>query len=138
MRIVVCGGRNYSNFEFLIKIMDELLRDYIQPPNTIQVRDKALFSIATGGATGADTLAERWARMRGIKCKTYLPDWNRYGDAAGPKRNIKMIDTFAPDLLVAFKGGFGTASSIKHAKSKGIKVFTPDEDFNSSKTGSLF
>jgi hypothetical protein len=60
-----------------------------------------------GGARGADALAKDWAMTHPdivrFECKA---DWKRYGPAAGPIRNQRMLD-WSPDLVVAFAGGKG-------------------------------
>ena len=40
--------------------------------------------IISGGASGVDALAEDYAVMMGIPFQKFLPDWDRYGKAAGP------------------------------------------------------
>ena len=47
--------------------------------------------------------------------------WTRYGNSAGPIRNCEML-LQAPDLVVAFKGGKGTAHMVAVARKKGVKV----------------
>jgi len=39
--------------------------------------------LVSGGAKGADTLAERFAKELGIDCEVFLADWNKHGKAAG-------------------------------------------------------
>ena len=40
----------------------------------------------------------------------------------GSARNQYMIATGAPDLVVAFPGGLGTADMVERAKAAGIEV----------------
>lgn len=78
--------------------------------------------IISGGAAGADTLAERYALETGTKLTTYLPDWNKYGKAAGPIRNQDIIN--AADMVLAIWDGqsTGTADSLKKAKAQRKKT----------------
>ncbi len=78
--------------------------------------------IISGGADGADALAERYALETGTKLTTYLPDWNKYGKAAGPMRNQDIIN--AAEIVVALWDGVsrGTADSLKKAKAQRKKV----------------
>lgn len=47
-------------------------------------------TIISGGATGVDSLAERYAKENGIDCKVFEAKWNKYGkydEDAGTDRN---------------------------------------------------
>jgi hypothetical protein len=50
-------------------------------------------------------------------------DWKRLGTAAGPARNAKMLRDGKPDMVIAFKGGRGTANMVKQATEAGVTVF---------------
>lgn len=91
-RIIVCGGRDYTDRERVFAVLDEL-----RP-----------LEIAHGGAKGADALALEWARARNVPYKTYLALWATEGRQAGPIRNRRMFSSFEPDGTVAFPGGRGT------------------------------
>lgn len=108
MKVLVCGGRDYSDG---LRVYAEL--DRLKPDIVIE-----------GGAEGADTFAWRWAR-RNIAAHmllTFKADWSRDGKAAGPIRNQRMIDDGKPDLVLAFPGGRGTADMVRRAKHAGIRV----------------
>jgi hypothetical protein len=109
MRILVCGGRDYDNFEYVNKILDELK---IQNPN---------FILIEGGASGADTLARVWALNNRIVCETYKANWQRDGKAAGPIRNELMLST-GINLVVAFPGGRGTNHMVSIAQRDSVSV----------------
>ena len=47
--------------------------------------------------------------------------WGKFGDAAGPIRNAKMLEEEL-DLVVAFPGGAGTADMVRRSKKAGFKV----------------
>lgn len=79
-------------------------------------------ALIQGGAGGADLLGRCWARMHGMKPITVPADWKRYGRAAGPIRNKRMLTDFKPDLVVAFPGGRGTADMIRQAEAAGVAV----------------
>jgi hypothetical protein len=78
-----------------------------------------------GGARGADALAKDWAMTQPdivrFECKA---DWKRYGPAAGPIRNQRMLD-WSPDLVVAFAGGKGTTDTVRRARAAGVEVIEP-------------
>ncbi len=79
--------------------------------------------VVCGGARGVDEDAACWARSHGIKVTIFPAAWRRYGRAAGPLRNRKMLEYIAPDgMLVAFPGGRGTANILAQARSLGLAV----------------
>jgi hypothetical protein len=106
MNILVCGGRNYHDKAILFATLDKL---------------DAVDIVIQGGALGADALASIWAYERGVHCATVPALWSRYGKAAGAFRNRAML-ALAPELVVAFPGGKGTASMVTLAKAHGIAV----------------
>lgn len=56
--------------------------------------------IVSGGARGADSLAERYANERGLATKIFLPDWESHGKGAGFIRNRDIVDY--ADYVIAF------------------------------------
>jgi hypothetical protein len=106
MRVLVCGGRNYSD-EAAIRA--ELSRF---PPGT---------TIVHGGATGADSLAGIAAAELWLFVEVHPAYWDKYGRRAGPIRNQEMLDS-GIDLVIAFPGGRGTADMVHRARKAGVKV----------------
>lgn len=111
MRILVCGGRDFDNWDLLSDTLD-FESDYAVRGNVI----------IQGGAIGADFLARVWAVDRRVSYEEYPADWKKYGKAAGPIRNQQMLDEGKPDLVVAFPGGFGTADMVRRARKAGVEV----------------
>ncbi|MDR6389207.1 DUF2493 domain-containing protein [Paraburkholderia phenoliruptrix] len=115
MKVIVCGGRDYANVEMLNLVLDEL---HAKTPISVLIQ---------GGAAGADELAFRWfATKPGMHGITHYADWKKHGRAAGPIRNARMLEE-APDVVVAFPGGRGTANMIKQAKAAGVPVIEVEE-----------
>jgi len=110
MRVLVCGGRNYSDQQAVYDALDELHR----------VRKFEL--VIAGGARGADTLAEQWAKDRAIPTKIYQADWETLGRKAGPIRNQRMLDEGLPQLVIAFPGGRGTADMTSRAREAAVET----------------
>jgi SLOG family YspA-like protein len=110
MRVLVCGGRDFSDTDWAYRILDELHRN-----NNIDV-------IIEGDARGADRIAGYWAGKNRIDNLKFRADWDRYGKAAGSIRNTKMLKESKPDLVLAFPGGRGTANMISQAKLADIPV----------------
>jgi hypothetical protein len=112
MKVLVCGGRAYSDRK---RVFDEL--DKLRPDRIIH----------GGCPTGADTLADEYADHRaGIFVTVYRADWKKYGRAAGPIRNAQMATEGKPDMVLAFPGGAGTRNMVTIAKSLGIPTVTVD------------
>lgn len=106
--VLVCGGRHYRDYDRVCEVLDSLI-----PEPT---------KIVTGGATGADLLAEVWAYYRHVSHEKYPADWRTHGYAAGPIRNAEMLSKEQPHIVVAFPGGAGTADMVRKAKKAGIEV----------------
>ena len=78
--------------------------------------------ICEGGADGADKMARELAKKVGWDSVTYWANWTRYYKSAGPIRNCWMLDSFKPQLCVAFPGGPGTQNMVSICKDNGIEV----------------
>ncbi len=109
MRAIVCGGRDFEDYGFLRDFLDVIAREH------------GIDMVIEGGADGADALARRWARDRATPRLTVPADWYGFGRQAGPKRNAEML-THAPDIVIAFPGGRGTADMVNKARAAGIQV----------------
>ena len=114
MKVLVCGGRDYDNWS---EIEYQLGTIHAETP---------IKQIIAGGAKGADTLAVLWAKGEHIPVREFFADWKKHGRAAGPIRNRQMLDMGQPDLVVAFKGGKGTANMVSLAHSSGVRVIEAD------------
>ena len=106
---LVVGSRTFKNYPLLAQKLDTLLGN----------KDKVV--IVSGGANGADSLAERYAQERGLHLKVFPAKWDELGKSAGYIRNEEMHAYIASNPnrgCVAFWDGKskGTAHSIKLAK----------------------
>lgn len=112
-KVIIAGGRHFSNYELLKEKCDYYLQHKLQEGRVV---------IISGHATGADALGERYAKERGLSLDAHPADWNKHGKAAGPIRNAEMAEV--ADALIAFWDGVsrGTKNMIDTAKSKGLKV----------------
>lgn len=108
MRILVCGGRDFDDYN----ILSQHLNQYISSGLTL----------IHGAARGADSLAERWAKDNADNIEAYPADWDKYGKRAGYIRNVQMLNEGKPDLVIAFPGGKGTQMMINLAEAAGIPV----------------
>jgi aspartokinase-like uncharacterized kinase len=106
MKVLICGGRDFADVAAIKRAMTEVNPSFV----------------ITGGAKGADAIADKQAELRGIARVVYPANWTGDGHAAGPIRNQRMIDHGRPDLVVAFAGGKGTADMVRRALAAGIPV----------------
>lgn len=108
MRVLVCGGRRYTDWQRLAWVLDAAHAAH------------GFDELASGAASGADGLALAWARERGVPARAYPADWKGEGRAAGPARNRRMLADFKPELVIAFPGGAGTAHMMRIARAAGV------------------
>jgi hypothetical protein len=118
IRVIIAGGRDFHDYPRLKAYMDCLLEPITEP-----------VEIVSGGANGADSLGERYARESGYKLKRFPANWDKYGKAAGPIRNKEMA-LYAAEVtgvLVAFWDGEsrGTYDMITRAEEYNLQVHTP-------------
>ena len=106
MKIVIAGGRNFTDYESFKKAMA-----------TIGFAESVI--IISGGAKGADALGERYARDNNFGVERYPAQWSVYGKGAGPIRNEQMCK--ACDAVICFWDGIspGTKNMIGLAKRSG-------------------
>ncbi len=106
-KILVCGGRDYSDRERVFEILD-MLRPC---------------EIVHGAYRGADSLAGEWADSRVIPQSPHPADWDKYKRRAGPIRNSEMLRLHKNiDLVVAFPGGSGTQDMRSKARLQLIPI----------------
>lgn len=106
---LVVGSRTFNDFIILRNTLDRLLVN------------QGSVTIVSGGAKGADTMAERYASSKGYECIIFPADWKQYGRAAGIIRNEQMhkfIAQYKNKGCVAFWDGQskGTQSNFKLAQ----------------------
>lgn len=105
MKVLVCGGRDYDDFEQVCRVLDRI----------------GVTFLIHGAARGADSLAHKWAKSRDIRGVACPANWERDGKRAGPIRNQRMLD-MGPELVVAFPGGRGTEDMIARSERAGVTV----------------
>lgn len=117
--VLVCGGRDYGNSAKVYTYLDMLAAWHGQ------------LMVITGGARGADLIAESWARQRQHIYVGFPAQWDKYGKRAGMARNAEMAALSGAQLVVAFYGGRGTRNMVNTAASMDppIPVALPDGEF---------
>lgn len=117
MRILVCGGRDFSDYTFLKSILDHFNETY------------EIECIIEGEAKGADKLSAQWAKENNITCVPFPADWVKHKRAAGPIRNSQMLKEGKPDFVIAFPGGSGTNNMISQTKKAKIQILVIDQNY---------
>lgn len=141
---VITGGRDHTPSRFEL---DDMLTVLIERSVTV---------VRTGGARGVDTIVYEWLRYlvrdsgRSYcgadpplleHLERWTPDWLRYHNAAGTRRNVAMLTGFTgygsgillekstiatvgqrADLLVAFAGGVGTMRCCEAARDRDVEI----------------
>ena len=113
MRIIIAGGRDFTDYPLLREECDRILSHASQSQEII---------VVSGTARGADSLGERYAREREYRIEQYPADWNTHGKSAGYIRNCKMAKV--GDVLIAFWDGEsrGTKNMIEIAQQNKLQV----------------
>lgn len=105
MRLAIVGDRNYTDYKKFTKQVDKFIEKHGTPS-----------IIISGGASGVDTLAEKYAKKHKIPTRIFPAEWEIYGRSAGPKRNIEIVNASTHVLAFLTKGSKGTASTIRIAE----------------------
>ncbi len=111
MNIGIVGSRTYNDYLNAEKELNNLLKN-------IEINN-----IVSGGAYGADKIAELYAKKYNYNLIIHKPDWNKYGKSAGYIRNKLIIND--SDYIIAFWDGEskGTKISIDLANKENKKLY---------------
>jgi predicted NAD-dependent protein-ADP-ribosyltransferase YbiA (DUF1768 family) len=133
--LLVAGSRTYNNYDELKAKLDFVLSK------------KTDIVIVSGGADGADSLAERYAKEKGYRCEVFKAQWDDiqglqpseigytrngkpYRKNAGYERNLRMhqfISQFPNRGCICFWDGKSKGTShnfnLSHQNNTPLKVF---------------
>ena len=111
-RLIVAGSRSFADYARLAADLDRLLVNRLP---SVEI-------VCGGCSAGADALAMRYARERGLALRVFPAQWRLYGAAAGPFRNAAMAAYGS--ALVAYWDGVssGTASMLRCASAQGLRI----------------
>jgi hypothetical protein len=107
MKLAIVGSRNFDNYPLFCNKLKEFVDKYGAPE-----------LVVSGGAEGADTFAEIWAKSNSIPTKIFKPDWST-GNHAGFRRNTDIINECTHVLAFPSHSGTGTQDSIAKARRSG-------------------
>ena len=111
---LVVGSRTFSDYEMMRAKLDNLLEN------------QSKVVIVSGGANGADKLAEQYAKEKGYYPIIFPAKWDELGKSAGYIRNTEMhefISHFAKRGCVAFWDG--KSKGTKHSFDLANRYNTP-------------
>ena len=117
---LVVGSRTFNDYPLMKRKLD------------IFLRNQSKVVIVSGGANGADSLAEQYAEENAYPTVIFPADWKTYGKSAGYIRNKKMhefISNFPKRGCVVFWDGKskGSRHSFELARENNtpIKIIMP-------------
>lgn len=123
IKLLVCGGRDFADRDFVFACLDRVDRKH-----TVGLLAHGACCYRDGTLRGADRWADEWAAARGVTVSRFPvtpTDWGRHGLRAGPMRNMHMLAAIGPDAAVAFPGGSGTADMVAKLEARGVPVWQP-------------
>lgn len=110
-KLLICGSREFNDYQTFVRSMNEYLSS----------ADITKIEIVSGGARGADAMAEQYATDRGIKFMKFPADWEQYGRAAGYVRNAEMAKYCAGPRNACIGFWDGKSLGTKHMLNTALK-----------------
>ena len=103
MIVAIVGSRSFTDYAELKRVVSSM-------------KNITITKIVSGGASGVDRLADYYAQDNIIPFTVILPDWKKYGKAAGPIRNRQIVEM--ADYIILFWDGVskGTKSTLDICK----------------------
>jgi hypothetical protein len=111
MKVIIAGSRD-------ITTLDNETISHIVGTTPFKITE-----LVNGGARGIDLSAYNWAKAKRLPIKTFIPEWDEHGRAAGPIRNRQMAE-YADALIAIWDGkSRGTKNMIDTMKRLKKPVF---------------
>ncbi len=109
---MVIGGQDFHDKMATTRVLDAFQRDL------------GISSLGHGGGSGADHLADAWARAHGVNVEVHqgARSGNRAADANSSRL---LLEGHKPDQVIAFPGDRKTKNCIKQARDLRIPVWEP-------------
>lgn len=142
-RLLIFGGRHYGRvkrpeIQKDVQRAAEQRRYFTVYMDNVVLLRGAPSLVISGGAPGADTLAEEWRLAWKFNGQVFPAHWNSQGKAAGRIRNKQMLDALCilkgvPTLAVGFpdrdelgNASPGSAHMMEIARARGVEVIEAD------------
>lgn len=112
--VAVIGSRCIDDYDVVSKaIADGLAELHIQ-----------MTTLVSGGAEGVDSLAEEWARRRGVPTKIFRPQYKIYGKKIAPMMRNHQIIAHSDAVIAVVRGrSKGTRHALSLARARDIPRF---------------
>ena len=101
LNVAVIGSRSFDDYGLLSRFI------------ITRILPKRIHCIISGGAKGADSLAERFAQEYHCDIKVFPAEWHIYGPKAGYLRNNGMIKSCDRGFAFWDRASSGTAHAIQ-------------------------
>lgn len=105
MKLAIVGYRKFEDYD----LFEDVVLNWID-------KNKRPIQIISGGASGADAMAKRFAGEHGIPFVDYEAQWSGQKLPAGPIRNSKLVKVITHMLAFPSKKSIGTWDAIKKAE----------------------
>ena len=106
-KLAIVGSRDFTDYALMKKVLDPQL--------------EKISLIISGGAKGADTLAQRYAKENGIPIHIYYPNYKEFGYSAPLRRNVVIANL--AERMVAF--GYADSKGTRHVVNKMAQLKKP-------------
>jgi hypothetical protein len=118
--VCVTGDRDWQHSNPVhTSVVQEALDDvatYVAMPHEV--------TLIHGAARGVDSIAAKVAEQLGFRVVPFPAEWDKYGRAAGPIRNERMV-TWPPDLVLAFHDNLAASKGTRDMVQQAIRARVP-------------
>lgn len=108
MRVIIGGSRSVASVEAV--------------EAAIAQAGWAITEVITGNSRGADAVAAKWAKDRGVLVTIIPVEWSKYGGRADAIRNERIADMAEACILVWDGFSRGTANMIEVARARNLPL----------------
>ncbi len=108
MKLAVAGYRGFTDYHLFKQHLVAFIEEHGEP-----------VEIISGGAKGADAMAERYAKEENLPIVVLRPEWKTHGRKAGILRNTDIVARCTHLLAFPSEVGKGTQDTVKKAKRSG-------------------
>lgn len=114
-KLAIVGSRYFVDYEVFCEILDQLQRDH-------KIFDE-VDTIVSGGASGVDTLATKYASEKKLMMKEFIPGKQGNFVYEAKKRNTQIVDYCTHMVALPGPNSKGTYDSINKAKQSNKKCY---------------
>lgn len=112
IKLAIVGSRTFNDEIFFKEKLQGWIEKYDIPD-----------FIVSGGAKGADTMAQNYAIENEIELIVFKPDYSKYAGKIAPlMRNTQIVNECTHVLAFPSESGSGTQDTIRKAKKLGKSV----------------